>query len=63
MAHSRQYGAFEYRAIERIRAAEQKLAAVVRQSHTEPRDLSAYDTLPNWSRPTQESLHAHARPR
>ena len=67
MNHARQYGAFEYRAIERIlvtraaprrldeyvaEATEQKLAAVVRQSRTEPRDLSAYDALPNWSRPT-----------
>jgi hypothetical protein len=66
MNHARQYGAFEYRAIERIlvtraaprrldeyvaEATEQKLAAVVRQSRTEPRDLSAYDALPNWSHP------------
>ncbi|HSE92052.1 MAG TPA: IS21 family transposase [Methylomirabilota bacterium] len=67
MDHARQYGAFEYRAIERIlvaraaprrldeyvaEATEKKLAAIVRQSRTEPRDLSAYDALPNWSRPT-----------
>jgi transposase len=67
MVHARQYGAFEFRAIERIlatraaprrldeyvaEATEQKLAAFVRQSRTEPRDLSAYDALPNWSRPT-----------
>jgi hypothetical protein len=67
MDHARQYGAFEYRAVERIliaRAAprrldeyvaeetEKKLAAIVRQSRTEPRDLSTYDALPNWSRPT-----------
>jgi len=66
MAHARQYGAFDYHAIERIlvaRAAprrldeyvaeetEKKLAAIVRQSRTEPRDLSAYDALPNWSVP------------
>jgi hypothetical protein len=66
MDHARQYGAFDYHAIERIlvaRAAprrldeyvtdatEKKLAAIVRQSRTEPRDLSAYDALPNWSRP------------
>ena len=57
MDHARQYGAFEYRAIERIlvaraaprrldeyvaEATEKKLAAIVRQSRTEPRDLSAY---------------------
>jgi transposase len=67
MDHARQYGAFEYRAVERIlvaraaprrldeyvaEATEKKLAAIVRQSRTEPRDLSAYDALPNWSRPT-----------
>lgn len=67
MDHARQYGAFDYRAIERIlvahaaprrldeyvaEATEQKLAGLVRQSRTEPRDLSAYDALPNWSRPT-----------
>jgi transposase len=67
MVHARQYGAFEYHAIERILAAraaprrldeyvaeatEQKLLSVVRQSRTEPRDLSAYDALPNWSRTT-----------
>lgn len=66
MNHARQYGAFEYRAIERIlvaraaprrldeyvtEATEKKLAAIVRQSRTEPRDLSVYDALPNWSRP------------
>jgi len=66
MNHARQYGAFEYRAIERIlvaraaprrldeyvaEATEKKLAAIVRQSRTEPRDLSSYDALPNWSRP------------
>lgn len=67
MDHARQYGAFEYRAIERIlvsraaprrldeyvaEATEQKLATIVRQSRIEPRDLAAYDALPNWSRPT-----------
>ncbi|TMQ07139.1 MAG: IS21 family transposase [Deltaproteobacteria bacterium] len=66
MDHARQYGAFEYRAVERIliaraaprrldeyvaEATEKKLAAIVRQSRTEPRDLSTYDALPNWSRP------------
>ncbi|MEO9187596.1 MAG: IS21 family transposase [Kofleriaceae bacterium] len=69
MDHARQYGAFEYRAVERIlvaRAAprrldeyvadttEKKLAAIVQQSRTEPRDLSAYDALPNWSQPATE---------
>ena len=67
MNHARKYGAFEYRAVERIliaraaprrldeyvaEATEKKLAAVVRQSRTEPRDLSMYDALPNWSRST-----------
>jgi transposase len=66
MAHAQQYGAFEYHAIERILAAraaprrldeyvaeatENKLAAIVRQSRTEPRELAMYDALPNWSRP------------
>jgi transposase len=66
MDHARQYGAFDYHAIERIlvaraaprrldeyvtEATEKKLAAIVRQSRTEPRDLSTYDALPNWSRP------------
>jgi hypothetical protein len=66
MAHAQQYGAFEYHAIERIlavraaprrldeyvaEATEKKLAAIVRQSHTEPRALAMYDALPNWSRP------------
>jgi transposase len=67
MDHARRYGAFEYRALERIliaRAAprrldeyvadatEKRLAALVRQSRTEPRDLAMYDALPNWSQPT-----------
>lgn len=72
MNHARQYGAFEYRAVERIlivraaprrldeyvaEATEKKLAAIVRQSRTEPRDLSAYDALPNWSQhATEEPL-------
>lgn len=66
MVHAQQYGAFEYHAIERILAAraaprrldeyvaeatEHKLAAIVRQSRTEPRELTMYDALPNWSRP------------
>jgi hypothetical protein len=66
MAHAQQYGAFEYHAIGRIlavraaprrldeyvaEATEHKLAAVVRQSRTEPRELTMYDALPNWSRP------------
>jgi len=69
MDHARQYGAFEYHAIERIlvaraaprrldeyvaEATEKKLAEIVRQSRTAPRDLSAYDALPNWSRPTNQ---------
>jgi hypothetical protein len=69
MDHARQYGAFDYHAIERIlvvraaprrldeyvaEATEKKLAAIVRQSRTEPRDLSTYDALPNWSRPTNQ---------
>lgn len=69
MDHASQYGAFEYRAVERIliaraaprrldeyvtEATEKKLAAIVQQSRTEPRDLSAYDALPNWSRPATE---------
>ena len=33
-------------------ATEKRLAAIVRQSRTEPRDLSDYDNLPNWSRST-----------
>lgn len=66
MAHAQQYGALEYHAIERIlavraaprrldeyvaEATEKKLAAIVRQSRTEPRELAMYDALPNWSRP------------
>jgi len=77
MDHARQYGAFEYRAIERIlvaraaprrldeyvaEATEKKLAAIVRQSRTEPRDLSAYDALPNWSRPTRTGESACPSP-
>ncbi len=69
MNHALQYGAFEYHAVERIliaraaprrldeyvaEATEKKLAAIVRQSRTEPRDLSTYDALPNWSRPATE---------
>jgi hypothetical protein len=65
MDHALQYGAFEHHAIERILASraaprrldeyiaettEKKLAAIVRQSRTEPRELSMYDALPNWSR-------------
>jgi hypothetical protein len=57
MAHAQQYGAFEYHAIERIlavraaprrldeyvaEATEKKLAAIVRQSRTEPRELAMY---------------------
>jgi transposase len=64
MDHALQYGAFEHHAIERILASraaprrldeyiaettEKKLAAIVRQSRTEPRELSMYDALPNWS--------------
>jgi transposase len=64
MDHALQYGAFEHHAIERIlasraaprrldeyiaEATEKKLAAIVRQSRTEPRELSMYDALPNWS--------------
>ena len=78
MNHARQYGAFEYRAIERIlvaraaprrldeyvaEATEKKLAAIVRQSRTEPRDLSSYDALPNWSRPTHPGESACPSPR
>lgn len=77
MNHARQYGAFEYRAVERIliaraaprrldeyvaEATEKKLAALVRQSRTEPRDLSAYDALPNWSRPAAEEPFACPSP-
>jgi hypothetical protein len=66
MVHAQHYGAFEYHAIERIlavraaprrldeyvaEATEKKLAAIVRQSRTEPRELAMYDALPNWSRP------------
>ncbi|HWN67033.1 MAG TPA: IS21 family transposase [Haliangium sp.] len=69
MDHARQYGAFEHHAIERILAAraaprrldeyvaeatEKKLAAIVRKSRTEPRELSTYDHLPNWSRPATQ---------
>ena len=69
MAHAQQYGAVEYHAIERILAAraaprrldeyvaeatEHKLAAIVRQSRTEPRELAMYDALPNWSRPATQ---------
>lgn len=75
--HARQYGAFEYHAIERIlivqaaprrldeyvaEATEKKLAAIVRQSRTEPRDLSAYDALPNWSRPATQGPSACPSP-
>lgn len=75
--HARQYGAFAYHAIERIlivqaaprrldeyvaEATEKKLAAVVRQSRTEPRDLSAYDALPNWSRPATQGPSACPSP-
>jgi transposase len=77
MDHARQYGAFEYHAIERIlvaraaprrldeyvaEATEKKLAAIVRQSRTEPRDLSAYDALPNWSRPMSHGDQACPNP-
>ncbi len=77
MAHARRYGAFEYHAIERILAAraaprrldeyvaeatEKKLAAIVRQSRTEPRELSAYDALPNWSRPATPGASLCASP-
>jgi hypothetical protein len=77
MAHARRYGAFEYHAIERILAAraaprrldeyvaeatEKKLAAIVRQSRTEPRELSAYDALPNWSRPATRGASPCASP-
>ncbi|MDQ3301135.1 MAG: IS21 family transposase [Myxococcota bacterium] len=77
MNHAHQYGAFEYHAVERIliaraaprrldeyvtEATEKKLAAIVRQSRTEPRDLSAYDALPNWSRPTTEESPACPSP-
>jgi hypothetical protein len=77
MNHARHYGAFEYRAVERIliaraaprrldeyvaEATERKLAAIVRQSRTEPRDLSAYDALPNWSRPATEEPSACPSP-
>jgi transposase len=69
MTHALQYGAFEHQAIERIlatraaprrldeyvaEATEKKLAAIVRQSRTEPRELSMYDALPNWSRPATQ---------
>lgn len=69
MAHAQHYGAFEYHAIERIlavraaprrldeyvaEATEKKLAAIVRQSRTEPRELTMYDALPNWSRPATQ---------
>lgn len=69
MDHALQYGAFEHHAIERIlasraaprrldeyiaEATEKKLAAIVRQSRTEPRGLAMYDELPNWSRPVSQ---------
>lgn len=75
--HARQYGAFAYHAIERIlivqaaprrldeyvaEATEKKLATIVRQSRTEPRDLSAYDALPNWSRPATQGPSACPSP-
>jgi transposase len=77
MAHARQYGAFEHHTIERIlvaraaprrldeyvaEATEKKLAAIVRQSRTEPRELSAYDALPNWSRPATQGPPTCPRP-
>jgi transposase len=77
MDHARRYGAFEHHAIERILAARaaprrldeyvaeataQKLAAIVRQSRTEPRELSAYDALPNWSRPATQGASACPSP-
>jgi transposase len=78
MDHARQYGAFEHHAIERILAAraaprrldeyvaeatEKKLAAIVRKSRTEPRELSTYDHLPNWSRPATQGAAPCASPR
>jgi transposase len=77
MDHARQYGAFEHHAIERILAAraaprrldeyvaeatEKKLAAIVRKSRTEPRELSTYDHLPNWSRPATQGAAPSASP-
>jgi hypothetical protein len=77
MDHARQYGAFEHHAIERILAAraaprrldeyvaeatEKKLAAIVRKSRTEPRELSTYDHLPNWSRPAPQGAAPCASP-
>jgi hypothetical protein len=77
MDHAQQYGAFAYHAVERILAAraaprrldeyvaeatEKKLAAIVRQSRTEPRELSAYDALPNWSRPATQGAPRCASP-
>jgi transposase len=69
MDHARRYGALEYRAVERIliaraaprrldeyvaEATEKKLAAAVGESRTEPRDLTGYDALPNWSQPKKQ---------
>jgi len=77
MDHACRYGAFEHHAIERILAAraaprrldeyvaeatEKKLAAIVRQSRTEPRELAAYDALPNWSRPATHGAPACPSP-
>jgi transposase len=66
LAHAVTYGAFEHRAVERILSARaaprsldeyvaeattKKLATVVGESDTAPRDLSEYDELPSWRKP------------
>ena len=67
LAHATRFGAFEHHAVERIlvarsaprgldeyvaEATAQKLAAVLGETQTGPRDLHEYDQLPCWSRAT-----------
>jgi transposase len=68
--HALRYAALDHRAVERILQARaqprrldeyiaeetaQRLAQAVGQSRTEPRDLSVYDTLPNWAQARGET--------
>jgi len=67
LTHATQFGAFDHHAVERILAARstprgldeyvaestaRKLASVLGESDTTPRDLNEYDQLPCWSRST-----------
>ena len=67
LTHATQFGAFDHHAVERIlvarstprgldeyvtEATARKLASVLGESGTPPRDLNEYDQLPGWSRST-----------